>query len=61
MDFHNQVAGIINRNICAEFEMEASESKMEIPPRVVENIRVKMLWDFQIQTDEQVMANQPNM
>lgn len=30
------------------------------PPRVVENDQTKVLWDVQIQTDKQVMANQPD-
>ncbi|XP_076740510.1 uncharacterized protein LOC143418686 [Maylandia zebra] len=32
-----------------------------MPPRVVENDRAKILWDFQIQTDKMVVANQPDI
>lgn len=28
---------------------------------MVENIRAEVLWDFQIQTDKMVMANQPDI
>ncbi len=30
-------------------------------PRVVENDQAKILWDFKIQTDKLVMANQPEI
>ena len=40
------------------FGLEVSKSRWEIPPRVLENERAKILWDFQIQTGKLVMANQ---
>ncbi|CAL9694852.1 unnamed protein product [Knipowitschia caucasica] len=61
MERHNQVAGIVYRNICAEYGLETPRSKWETPPKVVENERAKILWDFQIQTDRMVMANQPDI
>ncbi|XP_051920732.1 uncharacterized protein LOC127600296 isoform X1 [Hippocampus zosterae] len=61
MERHNQVAGIVYRNICAEYGLETPRSKWETPPKVVENDRAKVLWDFQIQTDKIVMANQPDI
>ncbi|KAK7922439.1 hypothetical protein WMY93_009341 [Mugilogobius chulae] len=61
MERHNQVAGIVYRNICAEYGLETPSSKWETPPKVVENDRAKILWDFQIQTDRMVMANQPDI
>ncbi|KAM9816571.1 carbohydrate sulfotransferase 6 isoform X4 [Syngnathus typhle] len=61
MERHNQVAGIVYRNICAEYGLEAPSSKWEAPPKVAENGRAKILWDFQIQTDKMVMANQPDI
>uniref|UniRef100_A0A3P9J433 Carbohydrate sulfotransferase n=1 Tax=Oryzias latipes TaxID=8090 RepID=A0A3P9J433_ORYLA len=61
MERHNQVAGIIYRNMCAEYELETPRSKWETPPKVVENERAKILWDFQIQADRMVMANQPDI
>ncbi|KAI3355858.1 hypothetical protein L3Q82_004410 [Scortum barcoo] len=61
MERHNQVAGIVYRNICTEFGLEVPRSKWATPPKVVENDRAKNLWDFQIQTDKQVMVNQPDI
>uniref|UniRef100_A0A3B5PPD0 Reverse transcriptase domain-containing protein n=1 Tax=Xiphophorus maculatus TaxID=8083 RepID=A0A3B5PPD0_XIPMA len=61
MERHNQVAGIVYRNICAEYGLETPGSKWETPPKVAENARAKILWDFQIQTDKMVMANQPDI
>ncbi|KAK7886240.1 hypothetical protein WMY93_025861 [Mugilogobius chulae] len=61
MERHNQVAGIVYRNICAEYGLETPRSKWETPPKVVENDRAKILWVFQIQTDRMVMANQPDI
>ena len=37
MECHNQVAGIVYRNICAEYGLETPRSKWETPPKVVEN------------------------
>uniref|UniRef100_A0A669EZW7 Reverse transcriptase domain-containing protein n=1 Tax=Oreochromis niloticus TaxID=8128 RepID=A0A669EZW7_ORENI len=61
MERHNQVAGIVYRNICAEYNLEVPRSKWETPPRVMENDRAKILWDFQMQTDKMVVANQPDI
>ncbi|XP_037549573.1 usherin [Nematolebias whitei] len=58
MEHHEQAAGIVYRNICAKYGLEVPQLKLETPPKVVEKGRTKILWDFQIQTDKQVMANQ---
>ncbi|KAF7649100.1 hypothetical protein LDENG_00146690 [Lucifuga dentata] len=58
---HNQVAGIVYRNICAKYRLEVPKSKWETPPKVVENGRDKVLWDFKFQTDKQLLDNQPDM
>ncbi|KAF7642936.1 hypothetical protein LDENG_00248050 [Lucifuga dentata] len=58
---HNQVAGIVYRNICAEYGQEVPKSKWETPPKMIENGRAKVLWDFKFQTDKQLLANQPDM
>lgn len=34
MEHHNQVAGIVYRNICAEYVLEVARSKWYTPPRV---------------------------
>lgn len=61
LERHNQVAGIVYRNICTEYGLEVPRSRWETPPKVMENNRAKILWDFQIQTDKMVMANQPDI
>jgi len=38
--------------------LEVPKSKWETSPKIVENDRAKILWDFQIQTDKQMMANE---
>ena len=55
------MAVIVYRNICTEYGLETPRSKWETPPKVVENEPGKILWDFQIQTDRKVMANQPDI
>ena len=58
---HNQVAGMVHRNICIEYELETPASRWEVPQRVVENKRAKILWDFPVQTDKHVIANRPDI
>ena len=58
---HNQVAGIVYRNICTEYNLECPKDWWETPPKVNENDEAKILWDFHIQTDRQVIANQPDI
>ncbi|TWW61003.1 hypothetical protein D4764_05G0010930 [Takifugu flavidus] len=61
MERHNQVAGIVYRNICTEYGLEVPGSRWETPPKVLENKQAKIPWDFQIQTDKMVVANQPDI
>ncbi|TWW59398.1 hypothetical protein D4764_06G0009280 [Takifugu flavidus] len=61
MERHNQVAGIVYRNICTEYGLEVPGSRWETPLKVLENKQAKILWDFQIQTDKMVVANQPDI
>lgn len=61
MERQNHVAAIEYRNICAEYGLETPTSHFETPSKVVENDQVKTLWDFQIQTDRMVMANQADI
>ena len=51
------MAGEVYRNIRTEYGMEVPRSKWKAPPRVVENNRAKILWDFQNQTEKLVMAD----
>ena len=48
MDRHNQVAGIVYRNICTQYGLEVPKSQWAIPQKVVENNRAKVPWDFSI-------------
>lgn len=61
MERHNQVAGIVYSNIGAKYRLEDLRSGWKMPPNVVENVQAKILWDFQIQTDKMVVANQPDI
>nr|XP_020470896.1 rho-related GTP-binding protein RhoA-B-like [Monopterus albus] len=51
MERHNQVAGIVYRNICAEYRLEVPKSRWDTPPKVVENDQAKILWDIKIKTE----------
>ena len=58
---HNQVAGIVYKNICSEYGLDPPKSRWETPQKVVENNRATLLCDFPIQTDSKVLSNQPDM
>ncbi|KAK1791032.1 hypothetical protein P4O66_002028 [Electrophorus voltai] len=56
MECHNQVSGIVYRNICAEYGLEVQRSMWDTAPKVMENDRAKILWDFQIQRDKMALV-----
>jgi hypothetical protein len=58
---HNQVALVVYRKICDVYDLEKPSQWWEVPERVKENEKAKILWDFHIQTDKQVQANQPDI
>ena len=58
---HNQVALIVYRAMCRRFELPIPSNWWEYPEKVVENDQAKIIWDFQIQTDTMVGANQPDI
>lgn len=58
---HNQVANIIYRQICETYDLETPKNWWETPNKAIENSKAKILWDFYIQTDKQVLANQPDI
>ena len=58
---HNQVALIVYRKICKVYDLEVPQKWWDIPEKVTENDRAKILWDFHIQTDKKVVANQPDI
>lgn len=37
--------------------LKPPRSRWEIPQKIMENKRAKILWDFKIQTDKEVLAN----
>ena len=49
------------RNICSKYRLDPPKSRWETPQKVVENNRTKLLWDFPIQTDRKVLANQQDI
>lgn len=61
MECHNHTPDIVYRKICVGYAFEVPRSKWDTPARVVENDQPKIPWDFQIQTNKLVMANQPDI
>ncbi len=61
MGRHNHEARPVYRNIRSEYGLEVPRSEWATPPKVVENDRAKILWDFHIPTDKVVMANQADI
>lgn len=55
------MVGIVYRNICVKYKLETPRSKWESSPKMEENDRVKILWDFQIQTNKMVIPNQTDI
>lgn len=58
VEHYNQVTGIVYRKISDKYGLEVPTSKWKMPPRVVENNRAKILWDFRVQTDILLMLTQ---
>ena len=58
---HNQVANIVHRAICNRYGLLQPTDWWEIPEKVVENDQAKVLWDFYLHTDKQVIANRPDI
>lgn len=56
---HHRVAGIVYRNICAEFRLDLPRSQWDTPVKVGENNRAWM-WDLKFRTDKQLLTNQPD-
>lgn len=53
---HNQIADIVNRNICTEKGLDLLKSRWR-----VEYKKAKILLDFQIWTDGQILVNKPEI
>ena len=61
LELHNQVVSIVYKIICAKYELELPGSKWTTPPRLIENNQAKIVWNFRIQTDKMVVANQTDI
>ena len=55
------MSGRVYRDICTEYGLEVLRSEWKTSPKVIENDQAKILWDFLIQTDKLVIANQLNI
>ena len=58
LEHHNQVSGIVYRKIRIDCVIEIPVSKWITTVKVIENYQPKIVWDFQIQTDNKVMSKQ---
>ena len=58
---HNNVASIVYRVICAEYNLEDSRDWWVEPKRVVRDNHIKIFWNFSIQTDKHLLQNFPGI
>ena len=49
------------RAICEWYGLSQPSEWWELPEKVIEKDRAKVLWDFYIRTDKQVIANKPDI
>lgn len=61
MECHNQMASVVYKDICLQYGLKAPRSKWTTPPKVVENDKAMIWWDFSIQSGKRVMANHPDI
>ncbi|XP_067944992.1 uncharacterized protein [Watersipora subatra] len=55
---HNHVAGVMYRSLCDEHGLNKPQHEWKAPGKVNENDHAKILWDFYVQIDKHVLANQ---
>jgi hypothetical protein len=59
---HNEVARLLHKNICDDFGIPTTKRYwMHEPTAVTETEDVKILWDFEIQTDHHITARRPDI
>ena len=59
---HDRVGRIIHWELCRRYGVECTEKCYNhIPESVLENKKSKILWDFRIQTDQQLHHNRPDI
>ncbi|XP_067943066.1 guanylate-binding protein 4-like [Watersipora subatra] len=62
IDCHTKpLHGVVYGSPCDEYGLNKPQHWWEAPGKVNENDRAKILWDFYIQTDKHVLANQPDI
>ena len=55
------MANIVHGAICEFYGLSQLSEWWELPEKVIENDQAKVLWDFYIRTDKQVIANKPDI
>ena len=59
---HDTVAKALHWSLCKKYQINCSDKWYEHHPEgVVENDKVKLLWDFGIRTDRVIRANRPDL
>ena len=59
---HDKVAQILHWNLCKKYDLQAATKFYDhVPEKVSENDLVKILWDFNIQTDKKLEHNKPDI
>ena len=59
---HDSVAKAVHWNLCKKFDLECKEKWYEHEPeKVIESDKVKILWDFSIQTDHVIEHRRPDL
>ena len=59
---HDKVCANLHWNLCRKFDVDVTEKWYQHQPeRVVENEKVKILWDFMIQCDREIEHRRPDI
>ena len=59
---HDKVASIVHWSLCKKFQLQHSEKWYDHrAEKVLENKEVKLLWDFNVQTDKEIHARRPDI
>ena len=59
---HDTVAKVLHWHICKEYNVPCSDRWYDhVPEKVIENDRVKILWDYDVRTDHRIQARKPDL
>ena len=59
---HDKVAKAVHWTLCKKHQLEASDKWYQhVPEPILQNEHVKLLWDYSIQTDQEVQARRPDL